>query len=255
MNVIRRAVLLAALAAGPARGADFEGIADGRITGASMSWTYRAAVGKDGVRAEVEMALPEKQAQAMGTKTIRRVTIQRRAEPDLIYTLDETQRTYTVIDMRKVRESMKDAPQRKYTVRRLGRDRVAGFSCEKVALKRADGVESEMCVTSEISSKGSWARSLVHDQTGGGVFKALREAGVEGFPIRWRMEGERGPTTMELVSAHRQGVPASTFAIPAGYQEAKGHGAPGEAAQRRMERMTPEQRKKLEEALRGVGGR
>lgn len=266
MTLARSAALLAATIALPALAADFEGVLDGRMTG-SMQGTFRAQVGRNGVRSELEMMLPEKEAKTLGAKAIHRVSLQRRAEPEKIYVLDEAQKTYQVIDLKETRESMKGAPKHKYHVRRLGKDRVAGFSCEKVAVHRDEGRESEMCVTSEIASSSSWARSLVHDETGGGLFQALHEAGVEGFPIRWKVVMDEGRTeTMELVAARRQAVPASTFEVPSGYREAPSAMFPGaspemqkrmqDAMKRQkeaMERMSPEQRKQMEEMMKNAG--
>jgi hypothetical protein len=238
-------VLLVALAATPARGADFEGVLEGRLSGVHMNGTYHAQVGKDGVRAQMEQLLPEKQAQLLGRKSIKSTSLWRRAQPDRIYLLDEDRKTYSVIHVS--HEGV--ASTGKYTVRRLGKDRVAGLPCEKVEVRRNEGRESEMCVCSEFGPTGSWAQSLARE--GGGLFAALKQAGVEGFPIRWRIHGESGEDLVELVSAKRQRVPASALALPAGYREAKGRGGPAGGA----EKLTPEQRRKLEEALKGMKDR
>lgn len=255
MHVIRGAVLLAALAAVPARGADFEGILEGRLVGTHMNATYRATVGRDGVRARMEMALPEKQAKLLGKATMVHTSLWRRSEPRRTYLLDDEKKTYTVIDAAGDHE-----PGPEYAVRRLGKDRVAGLSCEKVAIRRGEGRESELCVSSELGGTGSLSQSMVREQ--GGLFSALHRAGVEGFPIRWKIHTDSGDSLMELVSVKRQRVPASTFALPAGYSEARhvGGPAPGgeEAARRReeaMKNMSPEQRKKVEELLKSMGGK
>jgi hypothetical protein len=267
MRLVRSAALLVATVALPALAADFEGVLEGRMTGGSMNGTYRAQVGRAGIRSEMDLVLPEKQAKVMGTKSIRRVSLQKWADPDRIYVLDEAEKTYEVMDMKKLRESMKDAPRPKYTVRRLGKDRVAGFACENVAVRHDQGRESELCVTSELGSRSSWARSLVQDESGGGLFKALHDAGVEGFPIRWKIDQGDGQTgIMELVAARRQGVPASTFEIPSGYRKATHAAMPGaspemqkrmeEAMKRQkeaMEKMSPEQRKRIEEMMKNAG--
>ncbi|HSB20707.1 MAG TPA: DUF4412 domain-containing protein [Anaeromyxobacteraceae bacterium] len=255
MDVIRRAVLLAALAAGPARGADFEGILEGRVVGTHVNATYRATVGRDGVRARMERTLPEKEAKLLGKAALVHTSLWRRAEPDRTYLLDDVAKTYTVIEVPKDRE-----PGPEYAVRRLGKDRVAGLPCEKVAIRRGEGRESEICVCSELSATGTLSQSMVREQ--GGLFAALHKAGVEGFPIRWKIHTDSGDDVMELVSAKRQRVPASTFAIPAGYREARHAGGPGqggeEGARRREEalkKMSPEQRKKMEELLKSMGGK
>jgi hypothetical protein len=248
-------VLLAALAAGPARGGDFEGILEGRVVGTHMNATYRATVGRDGVRARMERTLPEKEAKMLGKAAMVHTSLWRRAEPNRTYILDDQKKTYTVIEMSKDRE-----PGPEYTVRRLGKDRVAGLPCENVAIRRGEGRESELCVCSELSATGTLSQSMIREQ--GGLFAALHKAGVEGFPIRWKIHTDIGDDVMELVSAKRQRVPASTFAIPAGYREARHVGDAGQGgedgARRReeaMKKMSPEQRKKMEELLKSMGGK
>lgn len=254
MHLARNAALLAALAAAaPARGGDFEGVLEGRVVGTHMTATYRATVGRDGVRARMETTLPEQQAKALGKKALVHTSLWRRAEPDRTYLLDDDKKTYTVIEVSKNRE-----PGPEYTVRRLGKDRVAGLPCEKVAIRRGEGRESEICVCPEISATGTLSQSMVREQ--GGLFGALHKAGVEGFPIRWKIHTDSGDDVMELVSAKRQRVSASSFAVPAGYREARHVGGPGqggeEGARRReeaMKKMSPEQRKKVEELLKSMG--
>jgi hypothetical protein len=64
---------------------------------------------------------------------------------------------------------------------------------------------------------------------------------------------------MELVSAKRQSVPASTFAIPAGYTKSEmtmPMTSPESAKQMEdaLKGLSPEERKQVEEMMKGMGG-
>jgi hypothetical protein len=90
--------------------------------------------------------------------------------------------------------------------------------------------------------------------------KALVDAGLEGFPIRWTTKGQgRGDMTMELVSAKRQSVPASTFEVPAGYTKSESlvpfsNPEIDKKMKEALDKMTPEQRKQFEEMMKKRSG-
>lgn len=267
MAAIRGAALVAVLVAGPAAAADFEGVVEGRITGV-MAGTFRAQVGKGGIRSEVEMGMPAgpkggPQGMPGMPASMKQVTLQRRGEPGKVYMLDEARRSYRVIDAAQAREQLRDAPAEKFTVKKVGKDRVAGFACEKVVATGEKSGAMELCVTGEIAPE--WAKSALDQGQGeGGLVAALRQAGVQGYPVRWsRQDGRGGTVAMELTSAKRQAVPASTFEVPAGYEEAKGMpgmppGMSGEAAgqmEEALKQLSPEQRKQMEQMMKGQGKR
>lgn len=271
MRAIFAAAGLAALLAAPAARADFEGVIEGRMTG-QMSGSFRAQVGKAGVRSEVEMGMPvqgKARAAPPGMpgmpQSMKKVTLQRKAEPDRVYLLDEEQKSYTVIDTSKAKEQAQGVPEEQYTVKKTGTDKVAGFSCEKAVVTGSQTGEMEMCLTSEIAPDG--ARGMLEQGRGAaGLITALRQAGVKGYPVRWsREDGRGGRMTMEVTSARRQSLPASAFELPAGYREAKGSqgmpgmppGMGGDAAKQMeeaMKRLSPEQRKQMEEMMKGQRG-
>jgi len=258
------AAALAALLLAPAARAEFEGVVEGKLTGV-MPGTFRAQVGKGGIRSEVEM---DTAAAAQGGQLppglsgqMKRVTIQRRAEPRKVYILDAERKSYTVLDTGDAAESAKGLPREEYTVKRLGKDKVAGFACEKVLATGEKSGAMELCLTSDLAPE--WAQSAMGEGRGaGGLMAALRKAGVQGYPVRWKKEDPRGGMTMELTSAKRQSVPASAFEIPAGYQEQKNMpGMPpgmGGEAQKQMEeamkRLSPEQKKQMEQMMKGQRG-
>ncbi len=266
---IHTAAALAALLLAPAARAEFEGLVEGKVTG-MMPGTFKALVGKTGIRSEVEM---DTTAVAQASKgqlppgmsvSVKRINIQRKAEPGKVYVLEPDRKSYLVIDAGENAEAMKEVAQESYTVKKLGKDKVAGFSCQKVSVSGEKSGEMEMCVSDELAPE--WAQSALQSGRGsGGLVAALKKAGVLGYPVRWsRGDGRGGHITMELTSARRQSVPASSFEIPAGYTEQKGFGGmPGgmggnPAAQKQMEEalkhMSPEQRKQIEQMRKGQKG-
>lgn len=253
------AVFAAALLSPSLAHADFEGVLVSRISG-DVNGTARTWVSKAGMRSETELTVPEAK-QAMAGKTVRSTVIMKVSEPDRTYFLDENRKTYHVVEHKPGERADDD----RYTAKKIGKDTVAGFSCDKVALTTPSGTDSELCVAPDLGGSDTWLRVFQQREKDGnahGMWKALKDAGVKGLPVRWTRPGGNdghGKFQMELVSATKQSVPASTFAIPADYKESQmsmPFSSP-ESAKRMedaMKNMTPEQRKQMEEMMKKFGG-
>jgi hypothetical protein len=255
--------------------AEFEGVADMKITThggqANVTGTGKVYVSKAGYRSEMEMFNPQMEKTA-GVKSMRMVSIGKPSDPDKVYMLNERMKTYAVLDTKKTRElasKMKsEKTERKYTVKRLGKDAVAGLSCDNVLITREGEKEQiEACVSKEFMM-GDWLKAMQRQSHGGDdVFKALKDAGLEGYPIRMVTKQPDGAgMTMELTKVERRPIPASMFEIPPGYKETSMMGMMAqtpeqakqmEEAQKQMEeamkKMTPEQRKQMEEMMKSMG--
>jgi hypothetical protein len=154
-----------------------------------------------------------------------------------------------------------------YTVKVLGSETMLGYSTKHVLLSRSsDRSEMEIWTTKDIlglnyeAMRGLMRRGSSQDD--GSFLKALRDAGADGFFVKMisREKGKAEPlSTMELTKAEKKSLPASLFEIPPGYAKQEGMmGAAGvvspeaaEAMRKAMENMTPEQRKQLEDAMKG----
>lgn len=200
-------------------------------------------------------------AQAGGVPTTFKTTmIQKVSEPDKLYTLNDERQTYSVMDLAEIRKS-NPAPETTYTVKRTGSDRVAGLACEKALVTSSRGNEIEVCVTKEIAASSSWIAAMNRQSRAGNWYKAAKDAGLTGFPIRMKFHGSENPGTeiaMELVSLEKKSLPASTFAIPAGYRETSASTVDMNAEQEKrmqdtLSKMTPEQRKAYEDAMKAQG--
>ncbi len=155
-----------------------------------------------------------------------------------------------------------------WTVKKLGKETVNGYSCEHVLLTRAGDAKSEMewWTSKDISGlnyesmRGLMRRGSQNDE---GMMKALRDAGADGFVVKMVTREKGSPTpvaTMELTKVEKKSLPASMFEIPAGYTKQEGMmGAAGvmaspeqpEQMRKAMENLTPEQRKQIEEMMKG----
>jgi len=229
--------------------------------GESIGLVTRAWVGKAGSRVEITTDLSQiagrsdRSAAGMPTSHTE-VMIYKNSEPGTTYMLNTERKTYSVFQSSSGEKG--DTKAEPYTVTKLGRDTVAGYSCEKAVVKRPSARdEMEVCVSKDLGASAAWLDAMSRRQRGGGLFKALTDAGLTGFPIRWvvRRAGEKeATTTLELVRFEKTSVPASTFEVPAGYTKAAGYEnrmtpEQEEAMKKAMENMTPEQRKQFEEML------
>lgn len=280
MNLsMKSAAFALAISALPAL-AQFEGVIDMKMEGggaAAMSGTGKTYVTKRAWRSEMEMSSPEMKkdsdaVKAMGGQaSFRLIMLGKLSEPGISYMINEKTKTFARIDAAEMTKDLPKDGEKKWSVKRLGKDRVAGLACENVrAVETGKKTEYEICVTSEIAS-GEWMRALQGQQRGaGGLWvKALKDAGVEGYPVRMVIkESETGPVTMkmEATKVERKSLPASLFEVPPGYKETSMMGAMAqnpeqakqmEDAQKRMkeamDKMTPEQRKQMEEMMKKMG--
>lgn len=253
----------AALAAAPAL-AQFEGEVDMKITSQGMTGTGKAFVSRAGSRTEIDM-----QSERM---PIHMVSLVKFANPDVVYLINDKAKTYTEMDVKKVRESTSKmkAEKEPYTVKVLGSERMLGYSTKHVLLTRpSDRSEMELWTTKDILGLNYEAvRGLMRrgsSQEDSSFLKALRDASADGFFVKMITREKGKPealTTMELTKAEKKSLPASLFEIPPGYTKQEGMmGAAGvvspEAAEqmrKAMENMTPEQRRQVEEMMKKQQG-
>lgn len=262
MKNLHRLSLVALLVLPLSAAAQWEGVLDMKITGKDVSGSSTALVGKAGARMQIEMTNAQlQQAQGGGMKM---VMLTRTAEPDISYMINDAQKSYARIDVKEMQKSLpKSEQEKKWTVKRLGADSVAGFACQKALVAEEGGSsENEVCISKEILGPASIFNSGRRGAGGKGLEVALKANGLEGMPIRMIMR-EKGKAeasmTWELVKAEKRALPASTFEVPAGYKETSMMGTMLSPEQQKqiddaMKNMTPEQRKMMEEMMKKKGG-
>ena len=178
--------------------------------------------------------------------------------PDKVYLVNDENKTYSVWDTKTGREERKSAPKDTYVVTKLGNDKVGGYACQNARVTSSKGTAFDVCVTKEFGPSTDWIAAMNrNDPDANSWLKALRDQGIEGFPIRWsiREKDSAEPTTvMELVTAQKKSLPASLFAVPADYKEtsfAVGGLTPEQekAMNEALKKMSPEQRRQYEETM------
>lgn len=275
--VIVTGALLLALAA--TASAQFEGIADFTITmhgekNQPATGTGKMYIARGAYRSEWETDLgsasaPRKDGSA-GAKPqrLKMTIVGKRSDPDHMYMLNDERKTYSVMDMKKAREEAKDLPKETYTVQKLGGDTVAGLACQKAILTSSKGEVFEVCVSREWSSSSDWISAMSRNRGSGSWFFALKENGIEGYPVRLalrRKAGEEPFMVMVITHVERKSLPGSLFEVPPGYTQADtamgGLTPEQEKAMRdardqmkeALEKMSPEERKAYEDAMERYG--
>jgi hypothetical protein len=260
------------LSASAAASAQFEGVADFRVTmtgekGKSVPSTGKIFATKNAYRTEWETHFdagtraPKSGEEAAAPRSFKMTMFGRLAEPDKLYLINDEKKTYSVMDLKKVREEARNASKETYSVQKLGTDTVAGISCQEGLVTSSAGNVFEVCVSKEWRMSGEWLAGMQRNRNAGSWLSALRENGLEGFPVRWAMRRKGSPepiVVMELTHAEKKSLPVSLFQVPPGYKE-ESAGMGGltpeqekmmrDAKAKALENMTPEQRKAFEEQM------
>jgi hypothetical protein len=257
------------LAAGPAF-AQFEGVLEMKMTVAGKSGegggggTMNLAVAKTGTRSEMNMTF--------GPTEMKMVMLQKNDTPDMLYRINDADKTYTEIDMAKMRQ-MAGQQQKasEYTVEKLGQETLLGYKTQHVLVKEknaanGNGMNMEMWIAKDLLDYATFSKLQARPDRGGreeALLKALKAAEADGMPIKAITTGTDGSkVTLEVVKADKKSLPASTFEIPAGYTKSAGgmmgmmggaSGAQADAAKKKMDdalkNMTPEQRQMIEKMM------
>ena len=257
-------ILAAAFLASTTALAQFEGVAEFKSTvqtdqGNAVVGNSKVFLTKSAYRAETEMDFSamiqgRKGGERAGAPASLKMTmISKLADPDHLYLINDRNKTYSVMDLTKMREEMKNKDPKlneTFTVQKLGGDTVAGLSCQKALLTSSKGTQIEVCMTKDISASSQWFSAISRRQSEAVSWMAtLKDNGVEGFPVRWKVrpkDSKSGGITMELTRFEKKSFPASVFEVPAGYKQTDSAAAQMNPA---LERMTPEQRKAFEDAM------
>jgi len=279
---MKRFPIAAALSlAATAASAQFQGVADFQVTinterGKPMLSTGKVYLAPSAYRMEWETdlsAMRGRRGAENAPKRMKMTMLARQSDPERLFMVNDENKTYSVMDLKEIRENAAKMRNPEatatYTVQKLGRDSVAGLPCQNALITSSAGMRIEVCVAKEITGSSSWIAGFSrHASDSQSWVKALRDNGLEGFPVRMvmRRKDATEPTmTMALTRLERKSVPASVFEVPAGYRQtdfvAGGLTPEQEKAvsdarvkmREALEKMTPEQRKAYEDAMRRYG--
>jgi len=190
------------------------------------------------------------------------VTLCKAETPDLLYRINDQAKTYSEIDLS---QGGSIPPQRQdaetYQIKRLGEEKLLGYKTMHLLISYKNA-SNEVWATKELLDSTSFDRLLTRPGKSGAeelMSKALKDAGVDGMPLKsilWAEDGSK--TTMEAVKIEKKTLPGWTFEIPAGYEktsplvDAAGD-ARAQMEQRKVEdvlkKLPQEQRAMLESAL------
>ena len=265
MTMKRLAAAAAILLSAAMASAQFEGEADFQITTRRenkepLVGNARMYVSPSGFR--MEWAMKTGASGGKAPQEIKMTMLAQLPNAEKVYLVNDENKTYSVWDTKQAREDMKSAPKESYKVEKLGMDKIAGYSCQSARVTSSKGNDFEVCVTKEFGPSTDWIAAMNrNDPEARSWLKALKDQGIEGFPIRWavRQKGSaEAMTVMELVRAQKKSLSASLFQVPAGYKEtglAIGGLTPEQEKMMSdaLKRMSPEQRKQYEEMMKRHG--
>jgi len=212
-------LLLLALATAPSPPAEFEGVLQMRIlpdptAKGGTGGTVRILIGKAGMRSEVN-------AQT-GSKAFQMVSLVRASEPTVTYTLDDANKSYQKFDNAAAAAQVASTPP---VVKRLGTEKLLGRTVQHVLLTSASkGKEEELWLDTSLVPPARFISAFERDG-GDDWWSALKAAGLEGIPLKMVFRSTTAgskATAVEATSIEPKHLPDSTFALPAGYTEAKG---------------------------------
>ena len=216
MRTAALALCLAAAGA-PAALAQFEGTADFKVTtitgkGEVVPGTGKISANKTGYRMEWQTDISKiVKGRAVrsgdGPQQVKMTMIGKASVPDKLYLVDDTNKTYSVWDLKKARGDSSPETATTYTVTRLGPDKVAGLTCQKAELVSSKGTVIDVCVAGELGVSLDWLAAVGRRQKESTSWiTALRNNSLSGFPVRYSMR-EKDAThpfvTMEMTKIDR----------------------------------------------------
>jgi hypothetical protein len=215
-------------------------------------------ISNQGFRMETESQTP------MGE--MKMIILNKSANPDLIYHLNEKNKTYSETDTSKYKDMPTKGPgEEDYNIQKLGEEKILGYKTQHVMVTRKN-VTQEMWVTKEITPPAGYAKIQREGHRLPGLYKALKDAGVDGFALKTIMKGEKDRSmNMEVTKVDKKSLSDSIFEIPSGYKKSEGPAFMGgmsgpqvDNARKQMEesmkKMSPEQRKMMEKMMQKMGG-
>jgi len=217
----------------------FEGAIDLKLTMESGGGNLRLWMA--GERAKLDMAItmnplpaPLQMSVLLDAKEPRKATL-----------ISDGMKTYSVIDLADAAGA--DSAGGKYTLKEMGKEKVLGYLCNHVTLKRPRELV-DAWVTQELPDVYRVLRKLqqANPQFGAAdAFRALDAAGKAGLPMRCIVVRDGQRVTTEVRKIERRTVPASLFTVPAGYAQSDLAGAGGAQP-------TPEQVEQMKKMIQGA---
>jgi hypothetical protein len=218
----------------------FEGVIDLKLSMEAGGGDLRLWMA--GERARLDMALtlnplptPLRMGVLLDAKEPRKATL-----------INDAMRTFSVIDLAETAAGP-DSAGGKYALKEVGKEKMLGYAVSHVTLTRPKELV-DAWITQDLPDVYRVLRKLqqANPQYGAAdAFRALDAAGKAGLPMRCIVVRDGQRVTTEVKKIERRTVPASWFAVPAGYGQADLSGAGGVQP-------TPEQLEQLKNLIQGA---
>ena len=207
MQIVGWMILLLLIVARPALAA-FEGYIEMKMSMKEGSGTMKGQISSVGARTEVAARVAQ-----MGDMPVTMTMLLKFSNPDVVYMLNDATKTYVEINVKDIGDTAKNRPDKEYTVKKLGKEKVAGYVCEHLLLTANDGRETEVWTTKTLVDLAVFREYMQRNRQAEfqGIMKALKDAGAEGFIAKMISRDKTGApvVTLELVKAEKRAVPAA----------------------------------------------
>jgi hypothetical protein len=198
----------------------FEGVIDLKLSMEAGAGDLRLWMA--GERAKLDMALtlnplptPLRMGVLLDVKEPRKATL-----------INDAMKTYSVIDLAEAATGV-DSAGGKYVLKEVGQEKMLGYAVSHVTLSRPKELV-DAWITPDLPDVYRVLRKLqqANPQYGAAeAFRALDAAGKAGLPMRCIVVRDGQRVTTEVRKIERRTVPASWFAVPAGYVQSDLAGA------------------------------
>jgi hypothetical protein len=209
-------MLLFATQGAPASAASkFTGIMAMALTMPNGSAKVTYSFGKTAQRMDMAMQMDKIPDQLKTT------VITKASQPDQAYIINHQAKNYSFVNLKTAAENaMLLDFDSNYTLARLGKQTIKGYSCEHIILTSTTE-KLELWVTRDLGDFSTFRilQSQNPRLSNTELAKKLSSEGIEGFPVKIVQYNDNGKYMMELVQIWPKTVPASQFAVPAGYQK------------------------------------
>lgn len=202
-----------------------------------------------GQRSEFDMNVPQMQGGGMHY-----VSISTKDKPNIVVTLNDQNKTYTEKDM----TNNKSADNETYTVKKVGEETMNNYKCiHSIVTDSHKNETTDMWTSKEVMYYEQYNKMSASNPRMGSSSreKAMKDAGVDGFPVKMVTKNKEGDFTIELVKMEKRNNEKSLFEIPAGYTKSEAANQNSMMNPADISKMSPEERMKyIEEMKKKYGG-
>ncbi|ACF43363.1 DUF4412 domain-containing protein [Pelodictyon phaeoclathratiforme] len=208
-------VLFAAQGTPAAAASKFTGIMEMALTMPNGSAKVTYSFGKSAQRMDMAMQMNKIPEQLKTT------VITKASQPDQAWIINHQAKKYSLVNLKTAAENaMLLDFDSNYTLTRLGKQSIKGYSCEHIILTSTTE-KLELWMTRDLGDFSTFRilQSQNPRLSNTELSKKLNSEGIEGFPVKITQYNDNGKYMMELVQIWPKELPASQFAVPAGYQK------------------------------------